>query len=214
MDTSKFARKPFYVDAIQVTKENLEEVAKWCRGKIETTDNGATFILIDVHRPLSPRQTQAFLGDWILQAGSGFKIYTPKAFEKSFEKVTGTLTKKQADAAGIKPPREPRTIRQQVLTKEQADRLKLVVPREPKPKPPVPPAQERQAESYRLLNELGTMPEEQESPALVVTGVEHPASEEQPEERLLKKIFGEPEKDPVQELLDEVSGTDGEGDQN
>lgn len=111
LKTHKFARKPFYVDAVRVTEGNMEEVAKWCQGEIKTegdagrAEEETRYISVKVHRPLTDRQTQAFVGDWVLFAGSGFKVYTPKAFDKSFEKVK-TLTKAQADAAGIRPPIE------------------------------------------------------------------------------------------------------------
>lgn len=104
MKTNKFARKPFYVDAVRVSEANIEEVAEWCGGIIKEGPAGK-FIQVKVHRPLTERQTQAYLGDWVLYAGTGFKVYVPKAFDKSFEKVK-TLTKAQADEAGITVPHE------------------------------------------------------------------------------------------------------------
>lgn len=106
LKTHKFARKPFYVDAVRVSDANIEEVAEWCAGSIEEDEEGR-FVRVKVHRPLTERQTKAYVGDWVLRAGSGFKVYVPKAFDKSFEKVR-TLTKAQADQAGIKVPHEPR----------------------------------------------------------------------------------------------------------
>lgn len=128
MKTHKFARKPFYVDAVRVSESNMEEVAKWCDGKIETNDDG-THIKVEVYRPFSDRQTQAYVGDWVLFAGSGFKVYTSKAFDKQFEKVK-TLTKQQADEAGIKPPHEPRQPKKAIKFEEK---------RRPKPAPPKNP---------------------------------------------------------------------------
>ena len=92
MQTQKFVRKPFHVEGVQVTAENMEEVAAWCRGEIRTTveqdrDTEEKYIKVWVQRPLDERQTKAFEGDWILYAGTGFKVYMPKAFEKSFEPV-------------------------------------------------------------------------------------------------------------------------------
>jgi len=90
METRKFARKPFFVDAVRVTSENMERVAEWCQGDVNTIqhDSGEEkYVKVRVHRPMNDRQTQAFVGDWILYAGTGFKVYTPKAFEKSFEEV-------------------------------------------------------------------------------------------------------------------------------
>ena len=125
LKTHKFARKPFYVDAVRVSEANMKEVAEWCDGTIKTqgdagrAEEEVPFIAVKVYRPLNERQSQAFVGDWVLFAGSGFKVYTPKAFDKSFEKVK-TLTKAQADEAGIKVPHEPRP---------------KPVPTEPRPKP-------------------------------------------------------------------------------
>lgn len=92
IETNKFARKPFYVDAVQVTAENMDDVSAWCQGTVTRTDLSpqGDFIKVRVHRPLTERQTKAFVGDWVLYAGTGFKVYTDKAFEKSFEPATET----------------------------------------------------------------------------------------------------------------------------
>lgn len=95
IQTERFARKPFYVDAVQVSEENMQAVAKWCEGTIEGTDAGENYIRVKTHRPLNERQSKAFVGDWILFANQGFKIYTPKAFNHSFERVV--LTQKGTD---------------------------------------------------------------------------------------------------------------------
>lgn len=105
MKTHKFARKPFYVDGVRVTEQNIEELAEWCGGDIREDRAGVKHIKVRVNRPLTPRQTQAYVGDWVLYGVSGYKVYTQKAFDKSFERVK-TLTKAQADEAGIFPPIE------------------------------------------------------------------------------------------------------------
>lgn len=87
IQTEKFERKPFFVDAIQVTEENIEDVARWCNGELQEDDNGKRFVHVRVHRPLTPRQTQAYVGDWVLYAGRGYKVYKKQAFEKSFQSV-------------------------------------------------------------------------------------------------------------------------------
>lgn len=136
LKTHKFARKPFYVDAVRVSEDNMEAVAEWSDGKIKVSEEGETkgqkFIKIKTYRPISERQTQAFVGDWVLWAGTGFKIYTPAAFDKTFEKVK-TLTKAQADEAGIKVPHEkskrpepapiPKPTAPPVRKKDEADKL-------------------------------------------------------------------------------------------
>lgn len=95
MQTKKYARKAFFVEAIQVTAENMEEVAQWAEGEIqqdpEQSGTGpVNYIFINVERPLNDRQTKAYMGDWVLSAGRGFKVYTNKAFLSSFEVVEDT----------------------------------------------------------------------------------------------------------------------------
>lgn len=96
--TEGYSRKPFHVSAVQITAENMEEVAAWCAGEIRTgkkvvrdDDNKVidrievSFVKVDVHRPLNERQTKGYVGDWVLLSESGFKVYTERAFEKAFE---------------------------------------------------------------------------------------------------------------------------------
>lgn len=83
----KFMRKPFFVEAIQVTTENMFAVAAWVKGKVEEDPESygnISFIRAEVLRPLNDRQTKAFVGDWILHSDTGFKIYTASAFSRCF----------------------------------------------------------------------------------------------------------------------------------
>lgn len=94
----KYIRKPFLVDAVQVTEENIHDVAKWCGGDVLSTvktlrdennkvigKTDANYVKVGVHRPLNERQTKAFAGDWVLKSESGLKVYTINAFDSSFE---------------------------------------------------------------------------------------------------------------------------------
>jgi hypothetical protein len=97
--TKKYVRKPLYVDAIQVTVDNMVEVAEWCQGEIRDhndqplsgVDVGNSsinrYIHVRVHNPKTVRQTKAFTGDWILYTVRGYKVYTQKAFKNSFALV-------------------------------------------------------------------------------------------------------------------------------
>lgn len=95
--TEKYVRKPLFVDAVQVTRENLAEVAKWCQGEIKdlndkALDQGSAenetlerYIYVRVHNPKTVRQCKAFVDDWILYTERGYKVYTHKAFRNAFE---------------------------------------------------------------------------------------------------------------------------------
>lgn len=86
MQTARYTRKTFAVDAVQVDDTNMEEVAAWCGGNILEED-GRKYIKVEVtgRQPIDERQTQAFVGDWVLKAAQGFKVYLQRAFANSFE---------------------------------------------------------------------------------------------------------------------------------
>jgi hypothetical protein len=100
IETSKYVRKPLYVDAVQIGKDNFAALAAWCQGEIRTNDGedlvvntdglnpDAHHIRIRVHNPKSIRQTKGFVGDWILYTERGYKVYTQKAFRASFDKAS------------------------------------------------------------------------------------------------------------------------------
>lgn len=92
-----YQRKTFDVDAVQVTADNLELVAAWCGGSIVTVSEvqeenallpapPKRYISVPVTKPLSKRQTEAYVGDWVLWADRGFKVYGERPFTRSFNK--------------------------------------------------------------------------------------------------------------------------------
>ena len=84
LETTRYVRKKFNIDAVQVSGTNIDQIAKWVDGDIRTDDLGQ-YIKVRVHRALNDRQTKAYIGDWVLYAGTGFKVYTDKAFKENFE---------------------------------------------------------------------------------------------------------------------------------
>lgn len=84
VQTVKVMRRPFYADAVQVTEANMTEVAKWCQGEIITPDSGAPYIRVNAFKAQTERQNRAFVGDWVLYAGSNVKVYTNSAYNNSF----------------------------------------------------------------------------------------------------------------------------------
>lgn len=94
METQRYQRKPIYVDAVQVTADNMKEVAQWCQGHLvqpngqENPKPGSPFVKVRVHNPQRPRQTKAFVGDWVLYSEFyGYKVYTQSAFQNTFVRV-------------------------------------------------------------------------------------------------------------------------------
>ncbi len=89
--TAKYVRKPLYVDAVQVTEENFADIARWCFGEISNIDDSPRdptseieptkqYIYVRVHNPKNPRQTKAFVGDWILYTERGYKFTRQRLF--------------------------------------------------------------------------------------------------------------------------------------
>ena len=96
--TTKYVRKPLFVDAVQVTEQNFADIARWCFGEISNIDESPVdrsadieptkqYIHVRVHNPKNVRQTKAFVGDWILYTERGYKVYTTKAFQANFDRV-------------------------------------------------------------------------------------------------------------------------------
>lgn len=118
MEIKTFDRKPFSVQAVQVTRENMREVAEWCGGKVETketpTKNGTKrekYVKVPTTKPMNEKQTQAFASDWVLLSEKKFKVYTHRAFVHTFQEQ---LVYTEADAKaqlGEEPvyeePRQP-----------------------------------------------------------------------------------------------------------
>lgn len=91
METRTCRRKPIIVEEVQVTEQNMAEVAEWCGGEIRTNENtGDKFIKVRVSFPRSDRQTEAYLGDHVLKF-NGFKVYQDEPFNKMWEPLDEPL---------------------------------------------------------------------------------------------------------------------------
>jgi hypothetical protein len=95
LNIQKYQRKPFTIDAIQITVDNMQEVAEWCGGEIILEKHGGRlvqYIKVDVAHAISERQKKAFVEDWVLKAGTGFKCYSKRAFPNNFEPAKKGVT--------------------------------------------------------------------------------------------------------------------------
>lgn len=80
MEFSNFIRKPFTVEAVEITVENIEEIANLI-GELREKD-GAPFIMIN--RRLVPNVSRAFPGWFVTQLGDNYRCYSPKVFKDQF----------------------------------------------------------------------------------------------------------------------------------
>lgn len=98
MITQRYVRKPFFVEAVQVTEENLEQVAEWVPGAHIRTqrvnDVDKRYVKLKITKPQNDRQTKAFPGDWVLFSDESgeYKVYTKNAFTRAFEPVIRSLS--------------------------------------------------------------------------------------------------------------------------
>lgn len=103
-----YARKSFPVEAVQISSANMERVAKWCGGVVESERRGSRtikFIKVEVTRATNERQKRAYVGDWVLcftrHEKKNFKCYTPQAFDNDFEKSEAWVCPEQDPLPGI-----------------------------------------------------------------------------------------------------------------
>lgn len=115
--TETYVRKPLYVEAVRVTEANFDELVAWCQGEVLSGEMGGKqkkYIKVRVHHPTkNPRQTQAFVGDWLLYTEfGGYKVYTNKAFRATFDLVEEETPELPAADAVIEPLRaaSPETV--------------------------------------------------------------------------------------------------------
>lgn len=113
LQTQKYTRKPFPIEAVQVTTENMRDVAEWCKGEVITTDSKIaealqktpeTYIKVKASNPMNDRQTQAFPGDWVLYANKGYKVYTDKSFKRSFDEIVKAETPSKPSPPQVPTP--------------------------------------------------------------------------------------------------------------
>jgi len=84
LDIQRYTHVPLYVEAVQVTADNMTDIAEWAGSTIQTDSDKQQFIKVATIRPLRDRQTQAYVGDWVLKTDVGLKVYTNKAFTRGF----------------------------------------------------------------------------------------------------------------------------------
>lgn len=77
---TSFVRRPFVVEAVQITEENIDELAAML-GEVKIKDD-EKHILLD--RRIVPNIKRAFIGWWVTKLDDNLRCYSPKVFEKEF----------------------------------------------------------------------------------------------------------------------------------
>ncbi len=87
MEFTTFVRKPFSVEAVEVTAENIAEVAKYV-GDLREEDDGTQYILVD--RRLVPNIARVYAGFYMTKMGKNVRCYSRKIFNDQFVSSTDT----------------------------------------------------------------------------------------------------------------------------
>lgn len=85
MELTTFVRKPFVVKAMEVTKENLPDLAKDI-GKLREDDKGNAYIHVD--RRIVPNVFRVYPGYWVTYMGDNIRCYSKKVFREQFMETT------------------------------------------------------------------------------------------------------------------------------
>jgi hypothetical protein len=91
MELQEATRKSFPVKVVQVTLQNIEEVAEWCKGTIEyvpTKMMGTTtplpVVKIEGVGTERGKMFLATLGCWVVEFKGSFRSFKPAQFDSSF----------------------------------------------------------------------------------------------------------------------------------
>ena len=81
MEFTTYVRKPFTVEAIEITEDNIASLAKYI-GDIEVDDDGTMYILVD--RRKVQNVFKVFPGFWMTKMGKYVRCYSKKIFSEQF----------------------------------------------------------------------------------------------------------------------------------
>ncbi|MET0786953.1 MAG: hypothetical protein ABWY25_09620 [Paenisporosarcina sp.] len=85
MDFTTFVRKPFIVEAVEVTAENIGEVAKYV-GDLREKEDGTPYVLVDPR--LVPNVERVYPGFFMTKMGENVRCYSRRIFREQFLKQT------------------------------------------------------------------------------------------------------------------------------
>ncbi|QEQ94685.1 hypothetical protein SEA_SOSHI_72 [Streptomyces phage Soshi] len=86
ISTSQFMQDP--VDAVQITPENINQLALWVHGEVKVDrTTGRRYIEMEVSHPTGRRMAKAYPKDWIVTVRTVRRVYGNRAFTSTFKPV-------------------------------------------------------------------------------------------------------------------------------
>lgn len=90
MEFKQFIRKPFTVEAIEVTRENIYELAELI-GEFGEDEDGP-YINADIENRLVPTVYKVTPGYWVTKMGRNIRCYSARVFNEQFIETTPVLS--------------------------------------------------------------------------------------------------------------------------
>lgn len=88
LDYKEFVRRPFAVEAVEITLENMEEVAKL----IGTVRKHKDILYISIDGRVVPNVKKAYVGWWMTLMDNNYRVYSPKLFKSEFLAYEESMT--------------------------------------------------------------------------------------------------------------------------
>lgn len=85
METTTYQRKPFRIEAVEITNENIEEIGAKIGRVMTRAEDGVKFIQID--SVIIPGIARAYVGFWLTIMDNRYRCYSGRIFNAQFEKV-------------------------------------------------------------------------------------------------------------------------------
>jgi hypothetical protein len=85
MEFVTYVRKPFVVEAVEITTENIAEIAKYI-GELREKANGTPYILVDER--LVPNVERVYPGFFMTKMRANVRCYSRKIFTTQFMEET------------------------------------------------------------------------------------------------------------------------------
>lgn len=85
LEYDEYFRRPFRIQAVQVTKENIEEIAEII-GDINNKPDGDPYIEVDPHK--MPNMQRVYLGFYLTKVKGRYRAYSRRVFHELFGRAS------------------------------------------------------------------------------------------------------------------------------
>lgn len=100
LEFTNYVRKPFSVQAIEVTEENIRDVARGLNiGNVKyDEETGEPYIMVDKKK--IPNVNRVHAGFFVTKMGNNIRCYNPQVFPQQFTEITPEIIAAMEDING------------------------------------------------------------------------------------------------------------------